>query len=341
MKWKITAYPWSTPANAVELRGAVSRSFVMRLRAPHTAQFTISGNHPDSLRLTELLTDIKIACDSGSGYQTCFLGRCSNTQDTLSEDVHTVSFQFSDYKWLLDRRLMLTEATFASAEIADTAWALINTKQSETNGAMGIVDSGVNTGISKQMTHAIGDSVFDKIDDLADTSPRAEWDINPDTKAFQMYYPQRGVSNGVILEYGRAVSAMTRTRVGSQFANSIIGTGGEGTNPYVKNTAAVIAGTDQRGKFEMAANYSDDVIQATLDGHIDALIPYTSELSGAYNVTLKKGWWRGPSHLWLGDTITWKMNKGRISESFTMRVFEIGVGIGDDGEETTRMVLVK
>lgn len=342
MRWKTTAFLWSAAASAIELRGAVSRSFVVRLRAPHTAQFTVSGDHPDSLRLTELESDIRIQCAvEGGAYQTCFHGRLVNTQDTLSEDVHTVSYQFNSYKWLLDKRIIKAATEYASAEIADTAWTLISASQAEASGALGITDSGVNTAQSKQLTVQLGDSVMEKIDDMADSSPRAEWDIHPDTKVFTMYYPTRGANNGVILEYGRAVAAMTRTRVGTNYLNVVQGTGGEGVSPYRATDPGVTAGTDPRGRFEEAFGWSDVTNATTLQKNTDAVLAVAKELSGSYNVTLRKGWWRGPSHLWIGDTVTWKMNRGRINETFTMRVYEINVNIGDDGEETTRLVLVK
>lgn len=313
----------------------------MRLRSPHSAQFTINGLSPDAAFLQEMITDIQISCDAGAGagYEVCFLGRTGNTQDTLSEDVHSVAFQFVDYKWILDRQLMYTDSVFASAEVAGRAWGWIAAKQAEQEGAMGITDAGVSTGVSKEVTVNAGDSIFDKIDDMADSSPRLEWDILPATKQFRMW-TKRGTDLGHVLEYGKTVSAMTRARVVADYANVLFGTGGEGTVPVTKVTAAITAGLEPRGRMEKAVSYSDVVIQGTLDANLTGLLPVTSELSGALNLTLKKGWWRGPSHLWLGDVITYTCRSGRINESSKKRIVEISVAPGDDGEETVRMLVI-
>jgi hypothetical protein len=344
MYWTITAYPWSNPLESIELRTATSRSFTMRLRAPHSAQFTISGDEPDTLSIEELMTDILITCKDGDEVpEICFQGRCGNTQDTLSEDVHAIAYNFVDYKWILDRRLHEAETEYGVGDIHGHAYNMINDAQFETNGSMGISDTGIPTVITKQYSHDVGDSIFDKIDDIYDTDPRAEWDFLP-TYQNQRYFTswmKRGKSasiSGEILEYGKTVSAMTRSRVAADFANYLIATGGEGTVPATLASADLA--TDPRGRFEKVFNFSNVKEQQTLVDHLDALMPVVNEINSAYNVTLRQGWWRGPRHIWLGDVITLMARHGRMDVDQYMRVVEISVALDDDGEETVRMVLI-
>lgn len=342
MRWKTTAFTWHDTADEFELRAATSRSFVARLRAPHTAQLTMNGLHPQAAQLVELVTDIRISCDAedGLGYQPCFLGRTGNTQDTLSEDVHSVAFQFYDYKWIMNRHTHWSDGSAASADVNTNVWGRINADQNVSHGGMGITAPAGTLGINREHSWKDGDSIFKTVDAMANRSPTFDWDINPGTKQLQTWV-KRGQDVGETLEYGMTVSALTRARVVSDFANYIRVKGGPGTTDTAVSFGPGLVpgniGLEPRGRFERTFQHTDVSIQATLHEHSAAYLARSLKLGGAYNVTLKKGWWRGPAHLWLGDTVTFKLKHGRANESQSMRVFEISIDIETD---TVRMVLV-
>ena len=334
MRWSIVAQTWDDSTDQFEVRAATSRSFVQRLLTPSTAQLTINGLHQQAALIEELVTDIIIRCDNVDFLRL----RCGNTQDSISETVHSVAYQFADYRAVLNRRLIDAFLMQAAQEQATTAINMINTEEAQTNGDYGIVAaSGNATGQLKQQTQQIGDPVAKKIDELGRSSPSFDWDILPNFE-FKVWYPQRGIVNGEILEWGKTVSSLTRTRTSGDYANAIIVTGGAGTVPEYRTSAGIA--TDPRGRWEKAYNFPDITIQATLAAHADELILESTRPDGSYNVVLKPGFWQGPSHIGMGDTVEFRLNSGRINEVLEMRVYEIGVNINDDGGEQVRLVLV-
>lgn len=58
-----------------------------------------------------------------------------------------------------------------------------------------------------------------------------------------------------------------------------------------------------------------------------------------YSVTFAKGAWRGPSHCWIGDHISFVANRGRIQVNQKMRIVAITINVDQNGVETVNMDL--
>jgi hypothetical protein len=58
-----------------------------------------------------------------------------------------------------------------------------------------------------------------------------------------------------------------------------------------------------------------------------------------YTVRLKRGGWRGPDHIWLGDTVRLIIRDGDLDVDQTYRVYEVAIDLDGDGGETVTLSL--
>lgn len=336
MQWRVSAYTWNNATTKREIRAAKSRKLVLRLNAPSTFSCSMAGEHPQAAMITELVTDVTVRGD-GVDY---FRGRCGNTQDTVADSGHGVSFSFVDYRGVLERRaLKVADPLFYSPqEQSDIVWDMIVKVQARTNGNYGITRGvGAVTGVLKQRTIKQGTYVGKEIEAMSNLASGFDWDVSP-ALVFNLYYPQRGLNNGIGIEYGKTIAGFTRTKTPSSFANDDIVTGGQGTTP-VETASATIA-TDPQGRWDGTYSYPDITDQTTLIARGSWLVARTGLLVPAYSVRLVPGFWRGEAHIGRGDTIRLLARKGRINDNMLVRVSDISIDIGDDGSEDVRLGLV-
>jgi hypothetical protein len=59
----------------------------------------------------------------------------------------------------------------------------------------------------------------------------------------------------------------------------------------------------------------------------------------SYTLTMRRGWWQGPDHVWLGDTVQVRVNDGCLFEDAPYRVTEIPITPLPDGGEDVQLVV--
>jgi len=335
MDWRVSAYSWNDPTTKREIRAASSRKLVLRLNAPSTFACSMMGDHEQAKLITELITDITVRADGVD----LLRARCGNTQDTVAESGYGVSFNFVDYRGVLQRRALKAADTLAYLNVdqSDIAWGMVQNIQSRTNGNYGITrGTGATTGITRQWNPKPGEFVGKIIDSIGNLASGFDWDVSP-AMALDLYYPQRGLNNGIGLEYGKSVSSFTRVKTPSTFANDDIVTGGAGTT--IVETGSATVATDLQGRWDGTYSYPDITEQATLVARGSWLVARTSLLVPTYTAKLAPGFWKGTSHIGLGDTVRLLVKRGRINDNLLLRVLEIPIDIGDDGSETVQLGL--
>jgi hypothetical protein len=280
-----------------------------------------------------------VSCKDNEGtVHDVLRARCGPTQDTISESVHSVAFQLSDYRAVLRRRKILAAPlTYTNIDSGQIALDIINVVEAEPNGNYGIVGEASHylTGDLSDWSVPLGEPVTKTITELSRIDPNFDWDITP-AMTLKTWPGSRGEDNGRILEYGRAVSAVTRARTPSDYTNDALLFGAESLTP-VRKTIAGIA-TAPEGRWQETYSFSNIEVQASLDDRGDTVLAAESRIDGSYNMTLTPGFWQGPAHIDLGDIVEFRLDSGRINEVITMKIFEITVDINDDGEEKVRMV---
>jgi hypothetical protein len=142
----------------------------------------------------------------------------------------------------------------------------------------------------------------------------------------------------VVLDYGGLISSATWQVDPSRFGNWVGVTGSEGLTAVTASSGTL--GTDPRGRWEVVESFPTIINQAVLTARGPALLAQTEVLDVDWSVTLTQGVWQGPSHFWIGDTITLAVNDGMWNFADPYRIVEMQIDIGDSGEEAVTLSLV-
>ena len=293
------------------------------------------GDSPDAGYVAELLTDIHVM----RGSDLLFVGRVGACQDQVDANGHVLSVAANDYRAVLARRALITGDTlgFSGVEQALIAWTLITYTQGRSGGALGIARGvGQNTSTPRTMTFTVGDYIGDDINQIAQLDGGFEWQIRPAGQAdlrFDVYYPQQGQDNGVVLSPGddRVVS-ITRTTDPSTFGNAVFETGqapAGGSKPTVAYAEGIGPGEDRFDKV-VGSNITQT---AALAADAAAQLRQAQDLTPAYQIVLRAGSWGGPADIWMGDTVTVRIASGRLAVNDRLRVAEMAFAIDANGQE--------
>lgn len=93
------------------------------------------------------------------------------------------------------------------------------------------------------------------------------------------------------------------------------------------------------GTWSASESYPDIKTQAELDAFAARRVEELGSYTPTYDVTLADGWWGGPDHIWLGDTVRLIVDSGRVREDVALRVTAIDVNLGDDGQESVTLTV--
>ena len=81
------------------------------------------------------------------------------------------------------------------------------------------------------------------------------------------------------------------------------------------------------------------VEQSELQARATARLQELELLTPTYTVDLVRGFWQGPDHIWLGDTVRLILRSGRVQEDVSLRVTGVDVTVGDDGSEDVSLTV--
>jgi hypothetical protein len=345
LPWRF-CYANPQPAGGIlgEFAQAQSRTLILRAGPGnfHEASVNIDGRSLAAVSFTELQNDMVVLY----GTQLMFVGRIAPTQDDLDAAAHRVQVTALDYRELLRRRAIYTAANFTAVDQSLIALTLINTAQGLSGGDLGIVaGTGATTGVSRTWNAVKGDFVGAKIDELAQMDSGFDWDITPtglpSGLRFDVFYPSssRGSNRGTVLQYGDAyISRITRVVDPSQFADAIYETGDSGSSLTPQALAAGDIATRPEGRWDTVIGTTIKT-QSALNAHAAFDLAAAQVLTPAYTVQLRPGAWRGPSWLWLGDTVKLVITSGRLMVNASYQVSEMDFDISPDGLETLTVTL--
>lgn len=325
----------------LELADAHNRVFTARLTGQSEASCQIDGTSPQAASVEEISTDLHVFWRDGGSAERLYRGRAGTGGDSLDENSHTVDITSLDYRALLKRRRLYTTSTltYTSLDQAEVARQLIAQTQSRTAGDLGItMGIGNPTGVTVTRTYSAGDAVGDKIEELAETTTGFDWEITPVSDSglvLNVWYPQRGTDNAVVLEYGGLVSKVRRDVNSADYANAIRETGADAL--VAQEREATDLATRPEGRWDGV--YGDTTIadQNALNARADWQLAQAEVITPVYTLTLAPGAWEGPSHIWLGDPVHVVVFSGRLQVDTVQRVYEMRFTIGDDGTETVEI----
>jgi hypothetical protein len=344
--WRILYGP-AQPLGGVtgEILQAQNKTITLRTEPDqnHEVSFDADGLSPPLAGITEAETDLTVMF----GTQIVFCGRVMPTQDILAANPpHRTTVTALDYREVLRRRAILPgdQLSWTAIDQAVIAWNMIQATQGRPGGNLGIArGTGRTTGVNRTYTAALGDYVGDDITALAKLNNGFEWQVTPYGFAdlrLDVFYPQQGADNGVVLAWGDArISSITRTVDPSAFADAVYVTssGGSGTLTAQHLEAADI-GTRPEGRWDLVTGTQDGT-QDTLNDHATALLGQSQVVVPSYQIVFYPGAWGGPSDIWLGDTVTVQIDSGRLQVNDQLRVVELSFAISSDNVETLTLTV--
>jgi hypothetical protein len=269
-----------------------------------------------------------------------FVGRIGSTQDQLDSSGHFVNVNAADYREVLRRRMILPNDTgwqpasntvsYTSTIPGAIAWQMIKDTQGRTGGNLGIAQ-GIGQGQGQQidMVFNAGDYIGDQITTMAQLQDSFEWQITPYGPAdlrFDVFYPEQGQDNGVVLSPGDGrVVSIARQVDPSAYANAIYETASGLTPQYAES-----ADIGDVGRWDKTIG-ADLHTAAAIQSDVQAQLLSAVVLVPTYTITLVPGAWGGPSDIFLGDTVTVQINSGRLNVNDRLRVVEMAWTILPDG----------
>lgn len=345
--WQFVGGP-AVGGHTMSFTAAKNRKLTVRLNAPSEASFDIDGRNPQAIGVADLQTDLHVLYTPASGppTQIVYRGRIGATTDMLDDRSHTVTVSSLDYRELLRRRILYStnQLTWSNTDEADIAWGLVQQTQGMPGGNIGISRGvGHPMGFQQTRTYVAGDSIGDKIIELGSVQNGFEWDVTPSTSASLnldlWQIGGRGNDRGVVLEYGGLVTAVQRETNPADYANAIRVTGDNvGTGPTPQELSAADIATRQEGRWDKAFTAPLITTLAALQSYAQWKIVDASVFMPAYTLTLRRGAWRGPNHIWLGDLVTVVVKSGRLAiGGVRYRVQEISIEIPEDGQEIVKV----
>ena len=338
--WQLLVAGTAPGTVKADLVVATNRKLSFALAGPSQVTFDLPGDHPQAALMAELATDVFVTCNG----EWMFKGRVGAANDNLTATNHTSSFTATDYRGMLDRRILWPTSTlgFTNLEQAEIAWRLLADSQLLSDLGIwrippaGGSDTLVPTGITRTMNYNPGQKVGEAIQLMAQQQNGFDWDVSGNGQ-FRLFYPARDryrTGGSPTLAYGREVVAAQRQLASATFANAIYMTGAQGTLPV----SVVAADTTTYGRFEAAIGKTDLKDQASVQLAAGLELMVDDALTATYSFTLAPGAFN-PDLVWLGDSVHFFVAAGRLVIDLVKRITGIDVVLDDGGGETVTLTI--
>lgn len=326
-----------------ELPQTSGRKLSVKTTDPSEASFEMDGRDPVALALDELATDLHVLYrrSPADARQQLYRGRIGQAGDRITAESHRIMVPSLDYRGVLKRRFLFTGTQQTWTQVDQTAigWGLITQTQNSLGGNLGITNGSTPTGQLRDRTYELEDEISAKISELAETVGGFDWDIvAPDSRrlVYTTWYPQRGVDRGVLISVGGAARELSRDVDSTTFANAIRMNGqapsGGGAAPPPHERYASGIETAPQGRWEAVIG-TDMTTSAAVSDRIDWQLAESQTVRPSYTFTMKRGWWQGPEHCWVGDPCLVRVFSGRLRVETTLRVQQMDFTPDPNGGE--------
>ena len=246
------------------------------------------------------------------------------------------------YTRLLNRRL-IGPGGLAFPPDTDTGsimWGLWEHTQAKPGGDLGVTPGTYLTGLPAGRNYVEGDNMGDLADNLT-KSEDLWWDIdsglvfNCATLSTRPFIPQP-------LQLGVNIDVLQRASGGSDYGDSVFGSGGQGT-VGTWSTDPDIA-TNPRGLWERAIAWPTVVTQDTLNEHTDAALPLAMQQLSYWNIQMDPERWIADSRLMPGDFAVMIVPRslagpvGVPAQRVAVQVTSTVINFTDDGDFNVKLV---
>ena len=353
-----------------ELPNARSRRLEQKLNDSATLTFTLDGHAPEAEAVEELQTEI-MAWRAGVPY---FRGIVAQSQDSLSEQTHTVTFTCHDLFAMVQRRYLTRPLNWADPGISQDAVV-----EALLNAAVNLQPSGPTPptflpgsflplevatvggdgspravgGPNRVRQYAGQSNVGQLITDLSAVIDGFDFDVAPSgadmgnaDDHLRVFYPSQGEARLEPMEWGGALATVSRSVNSADYANFWRVIGNSGTSePDAPQVAAEIWNDDAIwnpdapvGTWQNIEAASDVTDPGTLAEHAAGDLNKSGVLEPSYTVGLRPGAY-AENTLNMGDTIPIVIRSGRLDVSTTVRIVGRDFAISDDGAEDVSLTV--
>jgi hypothetical protein len=349
------------PRPIIGLPPAVRKSFTLRLNEGSEGQAEFSFPRNSAVIPQEMATDVWWRRRDPTTGLVEVIGRFNISATDVSNNDTAVSIncQLVDYRTLLGDRMVLR---YLDAVHSENLWAkstpVVDILRWAVPTNMGldlsILDGSDPAGlglINRPFEIALGATMNEVFDNLNAISPRHwEWwvEMPPDsTRAPKLSATigTRGADRGVVLvDVGgpTPITTWSMTNSADRYANSLYFIGGDGGD--VVQDAAQIAEYGQRDVSDSDSSVKGTIDKVThlpvlLDAAANKRLTQLADRRPTWTIVLKEGFWRGRSHIDIGDTVGVAISIGADRFTGKWRVTELNVDIDDMGTETVTLTL--
>lgn len=354
VQWKAANYKLtptaSYPAVAVLSLSSVqvtSCSVTLRRTEPSDARVDITQPRGRALLVEEMVTDLWWERRDPLSLVNEPIGRfnADAVSTSLTGDRLTTSATFVDWRGVLEDRLedqppVPATGWPAATRVTDILAAVIPTNMQLDLTELSTVDLGVTTW---PLEYAPPITVTDVIDKLRVVSPPFDWAIEPgpargDRPRLRLWPGSRGSNRGVtLIDAGDGLGSITtwRRRTNARdYANWVYFQGANLSQvAYTRDTYIPTGQRDAVGND--AGLISADVVQNAAD----KMLAERQRRLAAWDIELAPGFWRGRSHIDLGDSVRVIVRLGDELIDETHTVEEISVELSADGYEQVSLAL--
>ena len=371
---------WSDSIMA-EITDARSRRVETVKNGGATLTFTLDGHSPSAALIGELSTDvIAWRWNHATGADVCvFRGPVCQTQDSISEQVHTVTVTCHDYLAMLARRILTVPYNVTQQ---DQDWIVYDLVNLATNTAASDGTSfgagawlplfvywanpdgsnrAARTGQLRDRTYTPNSKISELLDNLSKVIGGFDYDILPlqyvtqgtppvvtTADHLRVFYPRQGVTRSdIVLAYGSNVASVTRSVNSADYAN------------YQRLVGATPPGGDTDAPPMFSEKWNSDANNVTVDpvglwmSEADASdVSVQSTLDQQVSGELAESGVLVPSYtlgltpgayVWgkpnMGDTVPLVIQSGRLNVNTNVDVVGITYDIGDDGQEDVELTV--
>jgi hypothetical protein len=368
-----------------ELSMASSRSFSFSTEQPATLNFTMPGNHRQTGQIEPLVSDVLVFRDDYPVDRFRVVSRAL----TKDSGRMTATFAAVSYRALLDAWIFHDSDTRSWASpIEQTlmAWNILNEGQLKSSGGLGITRGVLpQTAVNRTLTGSAADGDANRpeyflagmkrseaIDNIAHMINGFEWSIEPDVgnpyralKFNTWNFGQRNqhaTRSDLLLDDGGSMMSWSHTVTPTEYANVIRFTGADTTqenDSEVQATPILPAwspssrnptGGASEGRWERALSDTGLTTQQAVNDRAPQAFANAHNYLPEITATLRRGSWRGPEQLWLGDKARLIITEPVLGPATgedewilyideDVRVVEVKVNVDDLGAEDVQLSL--
>lgn len=375
-RWRITLHDrvWQTGVDAnatiiAELSEARSRRLEQKLNYYSTLTFSIDGRSPGAALIKELEHDvIAWRWDEYSGTDVAMVRAIvSQTEDVISENVHTLNVTAHDYLSMMQRRCTpnaigspgtpSTMSQDAWVEMfryiaVDIARNRLGDRYFMPGSYLPLVTTLVNpdgtgrsdSNVSRDREYGDATNLGKAIDDMASDLGGFDYDALPNANGddrLRVFYPAQGITRSEpMLEYGSTLAAVTRTVNSQAYANyvQVVGNTIEGEGTMYSDAYLPESYGTRVGLWGDWINASDVSVQSTLDEKCQGTLADAGVLTPTYSITLSPDVF-AYNRINMGDNVRVIIKSGRLNVDTYERVVGRNFAISDDGTEDVELTV--